>query len=90
MLITAEKFESLLPLVVEWAETQENRILERGIPLTELQVAIARQAGVKAPEKVRLLHVPEIPLPEHQELREIAVTWITCLPSPFTTRIATA
>lgn len=74
MIITSEKFVSLLPLVVEWAEWQEKRILEEGIPLTEEQVSIARQAGVKAPDRVRLLHVPEIPLPEHRELKEIAVT----------------
>ncbi len=73
-MITPEKFASLLPLVVEWAEKQESRILDQGIPLTESQVLMARQVGVKALDNIRLLHVPEIPLPEHQELREIAVT----------------
>ena len=73
-MLTLEKLASLLPLVVEWAETQEKKIRDQGIPLTKLQLVIARQAGVKAPDKVRLLYVPEIPLPEHRELREIAVT----------------
>jgi hypothetical protein len=44
-------------------------ILAQGVALTEAQMADARSVGVAAPERVRLLQVEEIPLPEDPGLR---------------------
>ncbi len=60
--------EELLPLVVAWVEGQEARILADGVPLTEVQLADARAMGVSHPERVRVLRVAKIPMPDHPEL----------------------
>jgi hypothetical protein len=81
-LVTPQQFEALLPLAVAWATEEENRILRSGVPLTESQLADARQLGVRVPERVRLLQVSEIPLPAHPVLAAAAA--MTNLISPFT------
>jgi hypothetical protein len=80
--ITAEQFEMLLPLACEWAAKQEQRILATGEALSEAMLAVARQLGVKERERVRLLYVPEIPLPDDPVLR--AATLQTEFLSPRT------
>jgi len=80
--ITSEQFETLLPLACQWAAAQERRILAQGEPLSDLELADARRIGVTAPERVRLLYVPEIPIPEHPALRAAAEE--TQLISPLT------
>ncbi|MEE8381647.1 MAG: hypothetical protein V3R78_07215, partial [Thermodesulfobacteriota bacterium] len=79
-IITAEEFQVLLPLACEWAEAQEKHILENGVALTKDQIEDAKRVGVSHPEKVRLLKVYQIPLPEHPDL--IAAVKITQLISP--------
>ncbi len=80
--ITSEQFETLLPLACQWAAAQERRILAQGEPLSDSELADARRIGVAAPERVRLLYVPEIPIPEHPALRAAAEE--TQLISPLT------
>jgi hypothetical protein len=80
-MITPEQFEQILPLAAAWAEEQEKHILAAGVPLTSSQVADARAVGVARPERVRLLNVPAIPLPEHPILRLAGEA--TGLISPF-------
>jgi hypothetical protein len=63
------KFDSLVPLASGWAAEQEKQILREGIPLSAAQIDDARQAGVKEPEKVRLLQVETIPSPTHPILQ---------------------
>jgi hypothetical protein len=53
----------LLPFVTRWIEEQERQILAEGEPLDERGLAEARRIGVTRPERVRLLRVPEVPLP---------------------------
>jgi hypothetical protein len=72
-MITSEEFKILLPLACAWAEEQEKLILRDGVPLTQPQVADAKRAGVSHPERVRLLNVPRVPMPEHPALRAAAV-----------------
>jgi hypothetical protein len=67
--ITPEQFEILLPLACEWAAAQERRILATGEALSDSMLANARLVGVAAPEKVRLLYVSEIPMPDDPALR---------------------
>src|SRR5947207_222723 len=70
--ISPEQFELLLPLACEWAAEQEVRILATGQPLSTAQLADARLVGVSAPDRVRILHVPEILPPRHPMLRQAA------------------
>ena len=68
-LISPELFERLLPLVCEWAAHEEQRILSEGEPLSVSELADARLAGVTQPERVRLLRVARVPMPEHADVR---------------------
>jgi hypothetical protein len=60
---------TLLPLAAEWAAEQEQRILREGVLLSQPELADARAAGVREPERVRLLKVESIPSPAHPMLR---------------------
>ncbi len=71
-MITPQQFAELFPLAVTWAEQQENYILQNGILLTPFQVTDARLIPVVNPEKVRLLSVNQIPLPNEPSLRTTA------------------
>jgi len=68
-MITPEQLPTLLPLVHDWASEQEAAILGTGVPLTSSQIADAQKIGIAHPEKVRLLRVPRIPVPQHPMLR---------------------
>ena len=80
--ITPEQFEMLLPLACEWAAAQERCILETGEALSNTMLVNARLVGVAAPERVFLLYVPEIPIPDDPALR--AAVQETQFLSPFT------
>jgi hypothetical protein len=66
--IIPEQFEMLLPLACEWAAAQEQRILATGEALSDTMLGNARLVGVADPERVRLLYVPEIPIPDDPAL----------------------
>jgi hypothetical protein len=80
--ITPEQFEALLPLACQWATAQEQRILAAGAPLSQMALADAARVGVLRPQHVRILYVPEIPIPQHPALRAAAEQ--TQLISPLT------
>jgi hypothetical protein len=80
--ISREQFDLLLPLASEWAAGEEQRILITGEPLVDTQLLDARLIGVAHPDLVRILYVPEIPVPPHPMLREAVE--ITHLISPLT------
>lgn len=63
--------DELLPLACEWAERQQEHILQNGVSLTESQLDDARLVPVSVPEKVRLLEVDQIPWPENPMLLSI-------------------
>lgn len=71
-MIDQQEFDRLAPLAEQWAKSQEQYILNHGVPLTADQTADARQAGVKDPARVRILVVNRIPLPDDKELAEAA------------------
>lgn len=71
-MITPQQFAQLLPLAVAWAEQQEKHILQNGIRLTPSQLTDARSISVIRTEKVRLLRVNKIPLPNEPSLRTAA------------------
>lgn len=67
-MITPEQFQELLPLVCKWAEDQERVALRDGEPLTPGQTADAVKIGVAHPDRVRLLKVESMPIPQHPAL----------------------
>jgi hypothetical protein len=69
-MIDQETFENLLPVAYQWAKAQEELVLAHGTPLSPQQMADARRAGVQDCERVRVLLVDRIPLPENSELAE--------------------
>ena len=71
--VDQETFERLLPLACRWAKAQEELILAYGHSLSARQSSDAFQVGVQNWERIRLLIVDRIPLPDHAELAEAAV-----------------
>jgi hypothetical protein len=47
-------------------------IIEQGVGLTKGQMADARRIGIASPDRVRLMKVEQIPLPQHPALRSVA------------------
>jgi len=70
-------FNDMLPRAATWAQQQEQIMLgsAQAQRLTQAGQEIARRAGVARPEAVRILAVPEIPLPEEADLRAAAVNF---------------
>jgi hypothetical protein len=70
-------FNDMLPRAATWAQQQEQIMLgsAQAQRLTQAGQEIARRAGVARPEAVRILAVPEIPLPEATDLRAAAVNF---------------
>jgi hypothetical protein len=62
----------LLPKAIAWAEARSGEIARFGVPLTRLELRLAHLVGVQEPERVRILEVSEVPLPEDPELRQAA------------------
>jgi len=64
------KKSEILPLACEWVKSQEDLILKKGACLSPLLYSDAIKAGVANPNKVRILVVPEIPIPSNPILSE--------------------
>ena len=77
-----EQFETLLPLAVQWATEEEERILREGVPLAEDEVFDAVAIGVRNPKLIRLLPVDEIPAPPHPALKAAAEAIRYLTPAP--------
>jgi hypothetical protein len=71
MIKMLEMLPRLLPQTVSWAELQSEYILKNGTPLSEEQMAIAREVGVAHPEQIRLMDLSAIQQPSDPMLREI-------------------
>jgi len=67
-----ETFESLLPVAYDWAKKQEEFVLAHGRPLGTTQMWDAKLAGVHDTDRIRVLVVDRIPLPEDPKLAEAA------------------
>lgn len=53
----------VLPQYIAWAADTEALGLSVGDPLVEEQLVIAKEIGIKSPEKIRLVYVDEVPFP---------------------------
>lgn len=71
-IVTQDQFKMILPLACEWAKDQERIILRDGAPLTGSEMEDARSVGVQHCDRVRLLRVKQIPVPEHPVLKAAA------------------
>jgi hypothetical protein len=71
-MIDQTTFEQLLPLAYQWTKAQEEFVLVHGTSLSPQHMADARLAGVRDCERIRILVVDRIPLPEDGELAEAA------------------
>jgi hypothetical protein len=69
-MISREEFKVLLPLACAWAMEQESIILRDGVPLSTAQATDAKCIDIAHPEKVRLLKVARIPIPDNPALRD--------------------
>ena len=74
--VDKQQLAAQMPLIAErtiaWANGREADALKTGAALTHEQVAIARAVGVRHPERIRLVVVDEIPLPDEPLLRAAA------------------
>lgn len=66
------KLPQLLSKAIEWAEAQSVRALAEGTPLDEKHRALARSVGVAAPENIRILELPHLPVPEDKDLQHVS------------------
>jgi hypothetical protein len=66
------QLQTLLPLAIKWAEEHREIIQNEGIPLSAKQIEFANQVGVTEPEKIKILEVAKIPIPENENLSEAA------------------
>ena len=75
------RFDEILNLAIEWAEAQEKKILQLGLPIdSRLLINDAGKAGVVHINKVRICPVQIIPSPENPLLIE-ACNQINFIPS---------
>ena len=71
-MIDEHQFNRLAPLACQWAKAQEAFVLKLGVKLTARQVVDAEQAGVQQTDRVRILVVDRISLPDDKELADAA------------------
>lgn len=64
----------VVPAAINWAEEQERQALLTGAKLTPQGIADARAVGVLAPERIRVVIAPTLPLPEDPWLRNVALS----------------
>ncbi|MEP6821466.1 MAG: hypothetical protein ABI946_03870 [Chthoniobacterales bacterium] len=71
-MIDDNKFGLLAPRALAWAKSQEELILKYGSPLGPTQSQDAERAGVQDIDRIRVLVVDRIPMPEDEELADAA------------------
>jgi len=63
----------LVPKAIVWAEAQSEIALRDGRPLTEQSLSIAQRVGVASPERIRILDVLRLPMPDDPQLKQAAL-----------------
>jgi hypothetical protein len=59
-------------MAIKWAEEHSEKIQSEGTSLTKEQVKIAKQVGVTNTDKIRILEVNKVPIPENESLSAAA------------------
>lgn len=63
-------YEKILPQYVSWAQKIEAQGLVNGVPLNKEDIELAKEIGIKHPDRVRVVYVDSVPYPyENPELR---------------------
>ena len=70
----ADNFDLIVQLMNNWSEQWQQHILRHGVGLSAEQILQARCVGVRHPEKVRILNVPNVPMPHYKLLHETFVS----------------
>lgn len=70
----ASQLPLLAPKAIAWAQGLAGEAAARGAPLSAPLLKIARHAGVRAPQKIRVVVVDEIPLPDDPTLKGAALS----------------
>ncbi len=65
--------QELVPRAIAWAEQEATRVAQSGAALTEQGQELARRVGVRNPERIRVLIVDALPLPDEPALRAAAL-----------------
>lgn len=63
----------ILPKAINWAEAESENILLTGVALGKTGLQFAKAVGVTKPELIRVSIVKTIPLPDDEELRNVAL-----------------
>lgn len=63
----------ILPKAIAWAEAQSAQIAHSGYPLDDSLISLAHRVGVLHPERIRILEVDSLPMPDDQDLRQAAL-----------------
>ena len=72
-MINLEQFALLLPIACKWAEEREQIILRDGVALSDFQLVDARSGGVVNADRIRLMVVNQIPMPDQPDLYAAAI-----------------
>jgi hypothetical protein len=68
-------YEKLLPQYISWAITTDQEGMKIGTPLDEKELLLAKEIGIKFPEKVRVIYVDEVPYPyENEHLKQMGLS----------------
>ena len=67
-----EAERKLIEKATLWVEEQSRITLEKGEPLSDREIALARAVGVEHPELVRILEVDKISVPADPDLKVLA------------------
>lgn len=70
----AANFDLIVQLMCNWSEQWQQHILRHGVELDAEQISRARCVGVARPEDVRVLYVPNVPMPHYKLLHETFVS----------------
>jgi hypothetical protein len=63
----------IVPKAIAWAEAQCLSISQNGQPLNEVLLAVAKSVGVLQPERIRVVEIGTLPLPDDPELKQAAL-----------------
>lgn len=64
---------SLLPKAIAWAEMQSSHIAHFGQPLNDTLISLARSVGVLHPDRIRIVEVDSLPMPDDPDLKDAAL-----------------
>jgi hypothetical protein len=73
MTTLAAALPHLLPLAIDWVQSQELETLASGRALTDVEVKLAVAVGVRDFDRVRLKFFTQIPQPDNPELRALVI-----------------